>query len=434
MQNSLTKKLGLTLGAFAMAVTSLFTASDAQAVPAFARQTGMTCNSCHFQGFPSLNGMGRSFRAGGYTMKGTLTDIEGEDMSLPSVMPLAIFWKGYYVTSIVDKGTAAELSEFHWMDEWVLFAAGRMAANAGFLFEIGDGAATNSKLVFNVAQAGSTSISVIPWSTDAAGSTFGMELMNTGTQRSQRPIEKMKAMTGARDFINSSGTGLSIVASDLSTGWWVNFSQYGPVHNGGQDLGLGASLTGMATSIRAGYFFDLAGFDTGVAYLGQSGTVKAGMSADGETAGSADQNLNVDVAGSVIDFQMQGQVGGSDLGIYVSMVTAGDSDTATNVTSKTELDADGTTLTSFDENINTGHYAGGASTTGLLVKYSATPAVHVLFGTNSGSYGDATNSYSVVGAHYMYAQNVRLVAESYTEKKGDNDASSSLTLGWMAGF
>src|SRR3989339_1984588 len=112
MRNNFAKKLGLSLAAFGLVATSVFTGSDAQAVPAFARQTGMSCNSCHFQGFPSLNGMGRSFRAGGYTMKGTLADIEGsetEPMSLPTVMPLAIFWKAYYVTSIKDEGTAAEL-------------------------------------------------------------------------------------------------------------------------------------------------------------------------------------------------------------------------------------------------------------------------------------------------------------------------------------
>lgn len=43
----------------------ILSAHDAEAVPAFARQTGLSCSTCHFQHFPALNAFGRSFKAGG---------------------------------------------------------------------------------------------------------------------------------------------------------------------------------------------------------------------------------------------------------------------------------------------------------------------------------------------------------------------------------
>ncbi|MBI5232947.1 MAG: hypothetical protein HY880_01185, partial [Deltaproteobacteria bacterium] len=41
----------------------LFWGTDSDAVPAFARQTGFSCLTCHFQHFPGLNAFGRTFKA-----------------------------------------------------------------------------------------------------------------------------------------------------------------------------------------------------------------------------------------------------------------------------------------------------------------------------------------------------------------------------------
>jgi hypothetical protein len=46
-------------------------AGQAQAIPSFARQTGMACTACHTQAFgPNLNSYGRSFKLNGYTWGG----------------------------------------------------------------------------------------------------------------------------------------------------------------------------------------------------------------------------------------------------------------------------------------------------------------------------------------------------------------------------
>ncbi|MDH5736606.1 MAG: cytochrome C, partial [Gammaproteobacteria bacterium] len=63
---SKTRARHLTSLLFFFITFNLFSSFNTYAVPAFARQTDMTCNSCHFQSFPALNSFGRVFRAGGY--------------------------------------------------------------------------------------------------------------------------------------------------------------------------------------------------------------------------------------------------------------------------------------------------------------------------------------------------------------------------------
>jgi hypothetical protein len=45
-------------GAF---ITAAIVATPSQAMPAFARQTGKACNTCHFQHYPILNEYGMEF-------------------------------------------------------------------------------------------------------------------------------------------------------------------------------------------------------------------------------------------------------------------------------------------------------------------------------------------------------------------------------------
>ena len=54
----------------ALVLMPLFPINTAQAVPSFARQTGMSCNECHTV-FPELTPFGRIFKLGGYVMSRT---------------------------------------------------------------------------------------------------------------------------------------------------------------------------------------------------------------------------------------------------------------------------------------------------------------------------------------------------------------------------
>src|SRR5665647_954199 len=65
------KKLGNTFFLLiGLAVLLLLPFNSAQAVPSFARQTGMSCNECHTV-FPELTPFGRIFKLGGYVMSKT---------------------------------------------------------------------------------------------------------------------------------------------------------------------------------------------------------------------------------------------------------------------------------------------------------------------------------------------------------------------------
>src|ERR1700736_6345395 len=75
-------------------------ASAAQAVPSFARQTGMACAACHTV-FPELTPFGREFKLNGYVVD-NLKQIKGvtmerrETMSLNSLPPLSVMLQVSY--------------------------------------------------------------------------------------------------------------------------------------------------------------------------------------------------------------------------------------------------------------------------------------------------------------------------------------------------
>ena len=56
-----------TRGLLAALLTALLAAPSAQAVPSFARQTGMACEACHTV-FPELTHFGRMVKANAYTI------------------------------------------------------------------------------------------------------------------------------------------------------------------------------------------------------------------------------------------------------------------------------------------------------------------------------------------------------------------------------
>ena len=129
----LLKSTGLYLALIVATFSSLLTPDTAEAVPAFARQTGMPCMGCHFQNFPALNAFGRSFRAKGYTMQGSQPMIEGEDLSLPSTLNASVITKIRYQVKDNDDDNRGEIQ---WPDEAALLVGGRAADNIGFLMEL----------------------------------------------------------------------------------------------------------------------------------------------------------------------------------------------------------------------------------------------------------------------------------------------------------
>lgn len=78
------------LACLSLAIIALLLADrSAQAIPAFARQTGQPCTACHIGGYgPQLTPLGRAFKIGGYTQRG------GEGW--PSDVPLSAMVLGSF--------------------------------------------------------------------------------------------------------------------------------------------------------------------------------------------------------------------------------------------------------------------------------------------------------------------------------------------------
>lgn len=91
----------------------------ASAIPAFARQYGLSCNTCH-AAFPKLNSFGRDFMAKNYRLENWKENTlqTGDDMlALPKTVPLAIRAQAYvkaHQTNSIDPTTGVVTNKSTW--------------------------------------------------------------------------------------------------------------------------------------------------------------------------------------------------------------------------------------------------------------------------------------------------------------------------------
>ena len=106
-----------------------FMATPAQAVPAFARQTGQDCVACHVGGFgPQLTPFGRAFKLGGYTLQGG-----SEKHHIPlSAMLVASYTHTTADSSSPPAGFSAN-DNFTALQQASIFVAGRLSDSFGVL-------------------------------------------------------------------------------------------------------------------------------------------------------------------------------------------------------------------------------------------------------------------------------------------------------------
>lgn len=312
-------------------------ASAASALPVFARQTGMACSACHFQHFPMLNGFGRAFKSAGYTMIGSQGKVEGDGLSIPNTLNMAVMTTaGYEKTNqvagvspkkstgdgaIYVPGTGGELS---------LFYGGRVGESAGFLAEIATGgnaaAATvahnSAKLpvLFDSANLpDGARIGIVPFSTDDHGASYGFEVLNTGASVVHQMVGAPgqngahSAAFSAQQYIGTAGpaTGVAFVAN--SPRGFINLTKYDQT---GITRGTTAALG--STYLRVAGMFDLAGWDAGAGIQMWSGRSASVVYTNSTTFGYA----YVDTKATAIDGQLQGMLGDKPVGFYISYATA----------------------------------------------------------------------------------------------------------------
>jgi len=292
---------------------------NAEAIPAFARQTNMTCATCHFQHFPALNAFGRSFKQGAYTMVGGQSLIQSDNLSLPVALNASLVTKlRYQKTNGTDKTIAKNTGDLQLPDEAALIIGGRGTENVGLLLEasLKESGADNNfnsfKIHFNSPTDDGTNLGVVVFLTDAGGAPYGFELLNTGAQRFMRVAEDRKAIA-AQQFIGGTGSpgassaeGVAFVAS--RNDYFVNLTLWTPDHGS-------VAVDGFANYLRAVYMPTIGSWDTAIGFQIFSGTAER---TDTGT-GLAD---NIDTDAWFIDGQAQGQLSGKPVGFYFTYGTA----------------------------------------------------------------------------------------------------------------
>jgi hypothetical protein len=324
-------------------------APQAQAIPAFARQVGTACSACHYQHFPVLNSFGRAFKESGYTMTGAQEKIEGDGLSIPNTLNLAVVTNIQYQKTNGDTtGTTPTTKNTNNgaidMTQASLFLGGRIAENIGFVGELGmypapaGLASIKMPMMYDV---GSAKVGVVPFTTDGLGVAHSFEVMNTGAVAvhlfNQQDMNAISAQQYIGTSTAASGAAL-VLSSDMG---YINFAKWSPnVMTSGNGSPTSTYLRIAATPGNLIPGFDFAagvqvwrGTSASAAALaGTTITTQAACSgawtpiAGGGLGACANAGISLDgrleTEATAADAQMMGDVGGMPLTLITSYAVA----------------------------------------------------------------------------------------------------------------
>lgn len=296
------------------ALSAIAIAPNASAVPAYARQTNLACNACHFQSFPALNELGRSFKAGGYTMMGTQKNING--LTLPETLNAGVVTKIRYQQSNgakVDGTNNTNDGQLQFPDELLLMVGGRISENIGAQLELNlaskdaEPVVENFKMPFIYDVAG-IKAGVIPFTTANQGVSYGFELLNTGAVRGARIMEARNSFS-AQQYIGTAtaAEGAAVVASNSM--FFANITKWSP-----RSVGAAESGSPSATYLRLAFTPKIGNWDTAIGVQSWSGSA------------TLPTLVQTDTKAYAVDAQLQGEVAAMPLGIYLTYANASGSD------------------------------------------------------------------------------------------------------------
>jgi len=318
------KKILFSAAAFSLvAVSSMALApTTAEAIPAFARQTGAACLSCHFQEVPALNAFGRSFKMNSFTDVGDQALIEDENLSIPAVLNASFVVRADMTNT---KAGAASSTAYNIPVDQNLLIAGRAGTNTGVFLEFGGGAGdTNTGGLNNMQVMNSFDIGDFKVGISYADSSFGGDatlITNSVYGQHSGAASDVGGNVGA---VQNSGWTNSIASIGAWVGNDMGYIQFAlvapggaagwvattPINaaNGGVNVGLK-----MAKMIKLALTLDIAGFDTIIGGGSVTGTIaKAGIG--NTTPSSMDMQW--------VFAQMQGDLGDMSAGIYTDWAHA----------------------------------------------------------------------------------------------------------------
>jgi hypothetical protein len=389
-------------------MVSLMISESAIAVPAYARQVGMECSSCHFQHYPKLNAFGRAFKANGYSM--TNQDLlEGDDLSLPPNLNASFFIKSR-ITEAEKIGTGTK-AEWQVPDEAALLIGGRLAEGVGGFIEMSDDILSYKISLTRKLDSGMTYGSTL-YATDGLGAAFGFELMATGAVRNNRPFERASKSNLGNLSFDLSGASTGIVLHAADTDWFVALTAFAPDSAVADETEINTG-DHMSNYFRAAYMPEIAGMDAGFGvgyFAGKTGVTTKLVGAGVDVYGNVPGDYDIETNAWFIDAQLQGEVGGKELGVYF-MYAEGDDEASA-----------GTRV-----NLYNNGFADAPSGWGLDAEYNMTPALHLLGTVSQHDSGDpakdAVNAYGV-GLYWLMAQNLSLQT-MYEDFDGDDPVTGT---------
>ncbi len=388
-------KIGRIVSLGAALLVAAVVSTPSQATPAFGRQAGKACTTCHFQHYPALNGYGQEFKAGGFTDMGKQGLMKGKDFSLPEVLNASLFFKfRYQDTNGSDNPGNATLASGDWQvpDEFVLLFGGRVTENIGFMLE-GQLADPDAPLVAGfkmpfMFKAGGMKVGVVPYTTDGLGASYGFELLNTGAVRNVRILEHRNE-TSAQQYIGTASPALGAAFIVWDPKFFANLSRWTPNHAGDAS---GMKLS--STYFRAAYTPTMGDWDLGAGVQSWSGTSE-------DATGGALR----DTKAWAVDFQAQGAYGNLPLGVYLTHANAAATPAGAAVTNLFNTNRNDRTATVIMAEL------------GVLPNKATLQLAYRWADTGSTAANSKDNAWTL-GATYQIAQNARLQVEHSTRSKG----------------
>jgi len=289
-------------------LAALTMASSAYAIPAFARQMGVSCSACHSaNGYPALTRFGRDFKASGYTMVGSEKVIGGGQTlsdklaSIPSTLNMSVV-----AGTNVDSGSGANATTVA-TNTFGIFLGGRISENVGAFVEVGygEGDSTNAdhfslaNLVVPITyKIGDNTYGVVPYSTDGHTGTAS-EFYNQGGTGAISHV-------GARDAYGAKGLSFYVYNPD----YFINYVAWS---NGNKS----ASGVKLANYFRAAYTPQIGSWDLEIGVQYMTGNTNE---ADGNGFVIANSIKTTDAY--VIDANALGTIGNFPLDLSMSYANA----------------------------------------------------------------------------------------------------------------
>jgi hypothetical protein len=410
------KKMIFSAVAFAVVAVSAVAVAPttSEAIPAYARQTGAACLSCHFQSFPALTAFGRSFKQNAFTDMGEQALIEDDMLSIPAVLNATVVFRPQ-IQSVATQN-AATVQTISYGDQVVLIG-GRVGENVGTFLEMdtAGGAFANHQLISSF-DVGGVKAGISYFNTGFSEDA-GMALSNVWGQHGNllggRAMMANQSLWGdfranAAGIAGNNGAGLTAhVITDMFTVQGGLLAPSDGVTFGGGAFG--GTFTA-AKMLRANGFFDVGGMTAMVGGIWVGGNVgdRTNMIAAG-VAGAP----QLEMARYGVEASLEGEMGHTSFGLYADYASAKKSSAA-------KLNAYNTSTLNARK--------------GYGIRGTVKPLHNVILGLGYGSMkdGDAVlndnrkDTIMSVGVEYEIYQNF-VVAVTYTDVKNTVAGASTKT-------